>query len=200
MALTLEKDLRVAWKAQYPSLKPLSSYFSNLLERLSMLSTWMENGAPVMFNLSNFFFTQAFLTGVMQNFARKHTIPIDTVAWDFEMKPEDEYAEKPEDGAYVNGLFLEGARFDKKTMMLAESEPKVLYTNMPVVRIVPMRGDDIKPMPSYSLPIYRTAERRGVLATTGHSSNFVLDMRVPTDKDPSHWTLRGVAALLNLSD
>ena len=184
----------------YPSLKPLSSYFSNLLERLSMLSTWMENGAPVMFNLSNFFFTQAFLTGVMQNFARKHTIPIDTVAWDFEMKPEDEYAEKPEDGAYVNGLFLEGARFDKKTMMLAESEPKVLYTNMPVVRIVPMRGDDIKPMPSYSLPIYRTAERRGVLATTGHSSNFVLDMRVPTDKDPSHWTLRGVAALLNLSD
>ena len=184
----------------YPSLKPLSSYFSNLLERLSMLSTWMENGAPVMFNLSNFFFTQAFLTGVMQNFARKHTIPIDTVAWDFEMKPEDEYAEKPEDGAYVNGLFLEGARFDKKTMMLAESEPKVLYTNMPVVRIVPMRGDDIKPMPSYSLPIYRTAERRGVLATTGHSSNFVLDMRVPTDKDPSHWTLRGVAALANLSD
>ena len=91
----------------YPSLKPLSSYFSNLLERLSMLSTWMENGAPVMFNLSNFFFTQAFLTGSMQNYARRNSVAIDSIEFQFSVLPTDP-TEAPENGVYVYGLFLEG--------------------------------------------------------------------------------------------
>lgn len=37
----------------------------------------------------------------------------------------------------------------------------------------------VVPDAHYTCPIYRTAERKGVLRTTGHSSNFILNVQVP---------------------
>merc|ERR1712216_241816 len=39
----------------------------------------------------------------------------------------------PDDGLYIHGLSLDGARWDKKMMKLVESEPKVLFVGLPVV-------------------------------------------------------------------
>jgi len=196
----LINKLPALWeKVSYPSLKPLSSYTAELLERLNFFQSWVDDGPPLCFAMPYFFFVQAFMTGALQNYARKYTIPIDTVTFDFEfyaMEP----TEPPEDGVYTSGLYVEGARMDTDSMMLAESQPKVLYAQMCVVLLKPCPQDQLSTYEHYNAPIYRTLARLGVLATTGHSSNFVMFLRVPTNLPSSHWICRGVALMCSLSD
>ena len=153
------------WKARsYPSLKPLSGYVADQQVRLEFFRDWLKNKPPAVFWLSGFFFTQAFLTGASQNFARRYTIPIDDVVFDFTMQREDKesYTAGPHDGVLTHGLFLEGCRWSKEDMMLADSLPKVLFAPSPVMHWVPYRKADIPVYPHYKCPVYKTSDRRCV--------------------------------------
>merc|ERR1711871_1928816 len=198
-------------KVSYPSLKKLGGYVQNLLERLEFLQDWVVNGPPATYWVSGLFFPQAFLTGSKQSYARKYVIPIDTVAFDFEFFdvkkkfPEGEKAAPPADGAYLYGMFLDGARWDWDIWGLADSKPKELLTDVPHMALVPGLIKDINASQAkkelYRTPFYKTSERKGVLSTTGHSTNFVMAVQTPRGKHTvDYWVKRGTAFLSQTDD
>jgi len=188
-------------KASYPSLKPLALYVQDFEEKMAFFQRWIDNGQPNVFWISAIFFTHALTTGTLQNYARKKNIPIDLVIFDFEFMPTDDentLEAQPEDGMYVRGCFIEGAIWNYDTMELDESRPKVLYGVCPIMWFKPCHKDLISSYDHYNSPMYRTDDRRGTLATTGHSTNFVMPVRIPSSKPPAHWIKRGTALLTTL--
>ncbi|CAJ1411101.1 unnamed protein product [Effrenium voratum] len=203
--ILLNKQPAFWQKNSYPSLKPMSSYVADLVARMNFFTNWMDNGHPDTYWLSGFFFTQSFLTGQLQNFARKQKLPIDTLIWTFHiLKKEITHHNKPEEGCIVYGLFMDGARWDNEKQVIQDSLPKVLFSEIPHMHWVPCEKDkdptDLSKI--YASPIYKTSERKGVLSTTGHSTNFVSTIKIPIAPEHSSkfWTKRGVACLCQLDD
>ncbi|CAH1982445.1 unnamed protein product [Acanthoscelides obtectus] len=198
MSLSLFSNLVPAmWASKaYPSLKPLAAWVSDLKARTQFLNTWVAEAIPAVFWISGFYFPQAFLTGTLQNYARKHVVSIDTINFAFKVLAQPP-PKRPSDGCCIRGLFLEGARWNPQIGFLDESNPKELYTDMPVIWLIPEENHK-KPSGVYECPVYKTLTRAGTLSTTGHSTNYVLAIEVPSREAEPHWIKRGVALICAL--
>lgn len=179
----------------------------------------MNDGQPSSSWISGFFFPQSFLTAVLQTHARKYTLPIDFLKFDFEilnvtlsqkeiyeMRQAETFNTQilyqmlkiPEDGIFVHGLYIEAGKWDEKKGGLCDPELRELTSTLPVLWIKPCRELDVNNR--YDAPLYKTNVRAGVLSTTGHSTNFVLSILLKSEKPPSFWILRGTALITLLTD
>lgn len=191
------------WDAvAYPSLKPLASWVKDLHQRIAFMRSWLTGGQPKAFWLSGFFFPQGFMTGALQNHARKYAIAIDTLNFGFRMRGEDgpddiEPHTVPEDGILIYGLFMDGARWNKGASTVDDSRPGEIYSFVPVIHFIPTKDYKANPK-EYSAPCYKTHVRAGTLSTTGMSTNFILTIEMPSSRDPALWVTAGAALLSTL--
>jgi dynein heavy chain len=198
----LNNKVPVMWvKVGYPSLKPLSSWVPDLINRIEFVGSWLYNGPPNTYWLPSFFFPQGFMTATLQTYSRKTQTAIDTLSFKTSIQEifEDGIKAPPADGVNIHGLFFQGAKWDFKKKQVEDSDPKVPIIKMPVIWLEPIVDKDVVEEKAYHCPLYKTSLRAGELSTTGHSTNFVLFLQLPSDAPQDYWIRRG-AALLCMTD
>ena len=144
--------------------------------------------------ISGLFNPQAFLTAVMQVTARKNEWPLDKLATVVEVSKKmgpDEVDGATRDGAYIHGLYVEGARWDVGGGTLEEAVIKQLYPPMPVVLVKAATQDKMDARDIYPCPVYMTQQR---------GPTFVFTAGLKTKASATKWVLAGVALILDVVD
>ncbi|NXI37002.1 DYH9 protein, partial [Galbula dea] len=176
----------------YPSTASLGTWFADLLARIRELELWTGDfSLPSAVWLAGFFNPQSFLTAIMQATARKNEWPLDkmTLQCDVTKKSREDFASPPREGAYVHGLFMEGARWDAQAGLIIDARLKELTPAMPVIFIKAVPAEKQDPHSMYLCPVYRTPHR---------GATYVWAFNLRTKENPSKWVLAGVALLLQV--
>jgi dynein heavy chain len=186
-------------------IRSLGLWYSSLMSRDEQNRTWLHNNRPNCYWLTGFFNPQGMLTAMKQEVTRKHKAQkwaLDDVVYHTETtvfdRP-DKVSASPPEGVYIHGLYLEGCTFSKSEGTLVESEPKKLFTPLPVLFVTgnifadetKKRKEQYGSVGPFECPCYKYTAR------TDRYIIFMVTLRCTAEKNPVHWGLRGAALLCN---
>lgn len=167
----------------WPSVRPLGSWIGNVSDRLAQLEEWgdAQGELPKVTWISGLASPNSFLEAIRQVQAQRQGIPLNELSLHFEVAKSTD--EAPREGAFIGGLYLEGARLDDKNM-LASSKPKEMYVKLPTLLVKAVAGRMRGGV--YHAPLYLNKER---------GAGFVCEIQLPTKDPPARWCTAGVAAI-----
>jgi hypothetical protein len=178
----------------FPSALTLRSYIDDLKQRIEFMDAWIKTGRPQIFRLGAFYHPEEFLTAVLQVYARKHAVPFDSLRWVTRVLDQRQLPQ-PEDGIYVESLYIEGAKWDVGSRTLTECGQRELISTLPIVHLIPTE----KPAGSqniYECPMYRT-QTRGTGALD--LPNYLMSLEIPIGTQTAdHWIQRSVAVFVTV--
>ena len=115
-------------KFAYPSKRALPSWVRDLIDRQKQLSDWTADmNLPKSTCLSYLFNPQSFLTAVKQTTARANEWPLDRTEAQTDVTKKYEPSELPgpsKEGAFIHGLFMEGARWMIRLVLSRSRVPR----------------------------------------------------------------------------
>merc|ERR1719324_1781179 len=168
---------------------------SHFQRRFRQYEGWVMKGEPKCMWLSGLLIPETYLAALVQQCCRTKGWALDRSALftrTTAMTDERQVKEKPEFGAYVRGMYLEGAAWDEENMCLKKQDPKVLVVSLPIIEIVPAEAAKIKLTNTLKTPVYTTPARRNAMGV-----GLVFEADLTTYDDVSHWILQGTAIVLN---
>ncbi|MGH0147735.1 UNVERIFIED_CONTAM: hypothetical protein FKN15_039853 [Acipenser sinensis] len=172
-------------KLAYPSTYSLAQWYNDLLLRCRELDTWTQDlSLPSVVWISGLFNPQSFLTG-----RRKQNLNFYILTVDVTKKFKEELNQPAREGAYVYGLYMEGARWDTHGGNIAEARLKDLTPMMPVIFVRAIPNDRQETRNIYECPVYKTKLR---------GATYVWTFYLKTKERPAKWVLAGVALLLSV--
>ncbi|XP_044147930.1 LOW QUALITY PROTEIN: dynein axonemal heavy chain 14 [Bufo gargarizans] len=196
----------------------------NSSQKTEAVTTTQLREEPSSFWLPAFFFPQGFLTAVLQNYARIRSVSVDSLTFRHQVQPVTsniwgpdqslsdmafDDSSPPQEGILVFGLFLDSAQWNPNTQVLEECEEEERFYPLPQIHFIPYMQVDTaavttagehSPVYVYECPLYRTPQRAGTLSSTGHSTNFITSVTLPSLVRPNHWIRRGAALLCQIPD
>merc|ERR1711871_64629 len=211
-----------AWeKKAWPSMKNLASQFTDMLNRIQQLNDWSsEMITPFSVWLPGLFNPMSYLTAVMQVTSRATGSPLDQMTTEthvttYTLPEQVDYY--PENGAFIHGLFIEGARrpggeeladlekvdvtgvptvgnlYDGRLKELIPPLPVVYVKAVPVLPTwVPSAVGYLRRTEGiYECPVYLNTFR-------GHTYVFLATLK--TVEPSSKWVLTGTAIMMQTND
>jgi len=188
-------------------LPTLAFWFSSLLQRDDQYRTWLMNSRPFTYWLTGFFNPQGMLTAMKQEVCRKHQKDankwaLDDIVYHTEVTEKERVESvkaQPVEGVFINGLWMEGAGWDRSGVQLQESEPKTLYVQLPILLVSAnhktqeaiSRKDSYGVQGPYDCPCYKYRAR------TDRYFIFLVTLKCTPEKNSAFWTMRAVGLLCN---
>lgn len=186
-----------AWSDSYFSMKSLGSWNTDLKARYEFFQLWATKGQPFVYHISYFTYPTGFTTSLLQKFSRKAGSPsIDRLEFDFipTQKAVADISEVVKDGAFITGLYLEGAKWNIEKQCLMEPEVMELICFMPVIHFKPIPKRLKPPAGIYECPCYYYPKRQGGVGR----DSYMLRIDLKTGDQPSEfWVKRGTALLMS---
>ncbi|XP_051175007.1 dynein axonemal heavy chain 10 [Leptopilina boulardi] len=189
---TLPKE----WAKLAPDTKKnLAGWMDHFEKRIAQYTNWAGSNEPIVIWLSGLHIPETYLAALVQMACRRNNWPLDhSLIYTSVSRylKADEVEEKPEQGCYVQGLYLEGARWDIKKHCLMKSYPKILVEELPILTVIPIEAHRLKLQNTIKTPVYTTSNRRNAMGR-----GLVFEADLGTTEHISHWVLQGVCLIMN---
>ena len=184
-----------AWtKIAWPSLRALGGWKFNLVGRIAQLNEWV--GAPMdvpkVTWLGGLVNPQSFLTAVRQQTAQRNQQELDrlTIQTDVTKRMAEEIDGASKDGAYISGLFMQGARFDIAAGIIDKCRPREMFCEMPVINVRSVPVDKLDLKGQYECPCYKTSQR---------GPTFVFCAQLKTKSPKERWVMAGACIVFDVA-
>jgi dynein heavy chain len=179
----------LAWASQ----RTLPMWLTDLNLRYEQMLDWTGNPAeiPRLTWIGGFRNPQSFLTAIKQVFAQLVNTPLDKMITLTEVTKKqtvDELEGHSKTGAFVNGFYMEGARWNLQNGVVERCQPKEMFCPMPIINVkaVPSDRADTK---SYQCPCYGNKQR---------GPTFIFVAQLKTKDPPARWIMAGCALLTDI--